>query len=225
MEINEKMIIVIIGLTFLLQLNCISQVAGIDENGNPIFNSIPIGENDYDGYGIAANYYTISDNIANPNSSVFVSKHPTGDQIFQFATNQPSYFWILHKDRKVFKIISLNQKSENWNEVKWSFFVQDINFGTGKEFPINIWMLHITEHRMFEMKYGLQKMLEQELMDKDKRIFNKYIENKIHGTVPYLKIYEKLLKLINDGKLYLPETNIENVIFVDDEEANTPQKK
>lgn len=211
------------GLTLLLLLNCASQMKGIDEYGNPVFNSIPIGENEYDGYGIAANYYTISNNIANPNSSVFVSKQPTGDQIFKFATNLPSYFWILHKDREVFKMISLIQKSENWNDVKWSFLVQDIRNGTGKEFPINIWMLHITEHRMLEMKYG-PKMLEQELMDKDKRIFNKYVGNKIHGTVPYLKIYEKLLRFVNDGKLYLPETDIETVTFIDEEEGK-PEKK
>lgn len=216
-------ITVLTALSLLLLTNCAVQVKGIDENGNPIFNSIPIEEKNYDGYGISANYYTIANNIANPNSSVFVSRQPSGEQVFEFATNLPSYFWIIHKNREVLKMVSLIQKSNDWNDVKWSFLVQDVKNGTGKEFPINIWMLHITEHRMLEMKYG-PKLLEQELMEEDKRIFNKFIGNKIHGTVPYMKIYNKLLNLVDDGKLFLLETNIQDVVFVDDEEEKPEQK-
>lgn len=187
----------------------------IDKHGNPVFNSISIDEKNYSGYNIDANYYTISNNIANPNSSVFVSKEPSAEQVFEFATNLPSYFWVLYKDREIFKLVSLNQKSNSWSEVKWSFFVQDTKNGTSKEFPINIWMLHITEHRMLEIMHR-DKMLEQKLMEPDKRIFHKFFGEKIYGVISYLKIYEKLLKLINEGKLYLPETDVAKVNFVDD---------
>jgi len=212
-KLNVKLLISIIFIVLFLS-KCTTILKGNDENGNPIFNSIQLEKKDYDGYEITSNYYTIANNIANPNSSVYISNKPSVEQIIDFATNSPSYFWLIHKEKEVIKIISLLQKSENWGDVKWSFLVQDIKNKTSKEFKINIWMLHITEHRMLEMKYG-NKILDQKLMEADKRIFNKYIENKILGTVPYYMIYGKLLSLVNDGKLFLPETNVDNVEFKD----------
>lgn len=198
----------------VLIIACSTTKKGIDKNGNPIFNSITIDEKEYDGYGISANYYTLINNIENPNSSVFVSEKPNSEQIFDFATNKPSYFWILHQNREVIKSIVLTQNSESIVDVKWAFHVIDFKNQTSKEFPINIKMLHITEHRVLELTHH-EKMLEQELLDKEKRIFNQFFENKLHGTLPYLKVYEKLLKFIDENKLYLSETDILDVEFVD----------
>lgn len=200
-------------LIFLI-IACSSTKKGIDKNGNPIFNSITIEEKEYDGYGISANYYTLLNNIENPNSSVFVSEQPNIEQVFDFAINKPSYFWILHKNNEIIKSIVLTQNSESYVDVKWAFHVIDFKNQTSKEFPINVKMLHITEHRVLELEHG-EKMLEQELLDKEKRIFNKFLENKLHGTLPYLKVYEKLLKLIDENKLYLIETDILDVEFID----------
>lgn len=190
---------------------------GLDENGNPIFNSINLEEKEYDEYGISANYYTILNNIENPNSSVFVSEDPTNEEVMNFAINLPSYFWIIHINNKVSKLVSLHQKYETFLNMKWYFLVVDVENQTSKEFPINIKMIQITEHRRLELEYG-KDLVEQELSEKNKRIFHSFGDNKIYGVLPYLKIYEKLLKFIDTTKLFSPDINIENVEYIDNEE-------
>jgi hypothetical protein len=212
--VKKIILIFVVGLI----VGCSTIPNQLDKYGNPIFNSITIDENEYEGFGVSANYYTISNNIENPNSSFFVTKLPTDEQIFDFATNNPSYFWIIHNEKEIFKMISLNQSFNNWNDVKWSFFVIDLANGTSKEFPLSFWKLHVTEHRMLEMKHGIE-MMDQDLLDKEDRIFDHFVGQKIHGIVPYSKVYEKLLTFINDNKLYLHETDIQNINYVDKNET------
>src|SRR5882757_10771538 len=62
-----------------------------DHNGNPVFNSIPMGEDSLDGgFRLLANYYTMKDNIDNKGSSVYIADQPTTDQIATAATRLPA---------------------------------------------------------------------------------------------------------------------------------------
>jgi hypothetical protein len=93
------------GLFLLLTLCCFSQT---DHNGNPVFNSIPMGEDSLNGLRLLANYYTLQNNIDNKGSSVYISDRPTTDEIARAATNLPADFYVLLKDGTVIKMILIN---------------------------------------------------------------------------------------------------------------------
>lgn len=101
---KEKVVRKIVLILFvILILGCSTIPNQLDKQGNPIFNSIPIAEQEFEGYFVSYNYYTAVNNIANPNSSDFVNKQPTQKQLWEFCTNLPSYFWNIHKDNEMTK--------------------------------------------------------------------------------------------------------------------------
>lgn len=80
-----------------------------DKNGNPIFNSIHLETFPLSNCTVDAYYYTITNNIENPGSSMFVSKSPTAAQVESFAVIRPSYFFLVHSNRNVSRIVMLDE--------------------------------------------------------------------------------------------------------------------
>lgn len=124
-----------IGLVLLFAMATCFCAAGcasgkkLDENGNPIFNSIFLKDTILGGHEVAIHYYTISNNIENRNSSVFVRKTPSIDDVWDFALKQPSYFFIIHKQNVISKmvIMAFDQSGDNRS---WTYRIVDEN---GKE--------------------------------------------------------------------------------------------
>ena len=103
-------------LTLALGLSATTTAsAQTDHNGNPVFNSIPMGEDSLSGgFRLLANYYTMEDNIDNKGSSVYIADQPTADQIATAATRLPADNFILLKGRTVIKIILVNYFPQKW---------------------------------------------------------------------------------------------------------------
>ena len=103
-------------LTLALGLLCATtSVAQTDHNGNPVFNTIPMGEDTLGGgFRLLANYYTMKDNIDNKGSSVYIADQPTTDQIATAATRLPADNFILLKGSTVIKIILVNYYPQKW---------------------------------------------------------------------------------------------------------------
>ena len=121
-----------------------------DKNGNPIFNSIELGVENFENYSISSSYYTIENNIDNPVSSVFVSYNPTNEDFLEFARNLPSYFFIVHKGETVFAMIMLTQENEG-SKTELKYFVKNPNTEKTLELPCNV-KGEISEKRVEELE-------------------------------------------------------------------------
>ena len=95
----------------LLALTCSGQT---DNNGKPVFNSIPIGEDSVGGCKILANYYTLHNNIDNKTTSVYLSDKPSLDEVARAATNLPSDNFILVRDNQIVRLILVNNYPDKW---------------------------------------------------------------------------------------------------------------
>jgi len=76
-----------------------------DENGNPVFNSIITNEQAFERFNLISNYYTLENNITNKNSSVYISKKPSLNEIEKSATELPSDFFIITKNQQISNMI------------------------------------------------------------------------------------------------------------------------
>ncbi|MDH3973356.1 MAG: hypothetical protein OEV42_03660 [Deltaproteobacteria bacterium] len=124
---------------------------GMDQNGNPVFNSIQIYEQSNEEYDLVAGYYTIGGNIANPESSVFVSIDPTIAEIMDFATGRPSYFFVVHKRRITKALLSLNPINGGRG---YNYTLVDAETGTAERAPSKL-RGSLTEHRYKELTGAL----------------------------------------------------------------------
>jgi hypothetical protein len=101
-------------LTILTTLITLAGFSQTDGNGNPVFNSIEMGEDSLNGCQLLANYYTLKNNIDNKGSSVYIADKPTLDQIATAATNLPADFFILSKNGSIVKMILVNTYPKKW---------------------------------------------------------------------------------------------------------------
>ena len=171
-----------------------------DDHGKPVFNSVALEDSIiHPEKGISANYYTVSNNIANPNSSVFVSKKPTEEEIWAFTMNMPSYFFIIHEKRDIRAIAGLWPKSRDWLNGGWEWKIMNPNNGTEKVLESGI-KGPIAEHRMREYKNAIAKEAhpyiekgKSILAPKGKRIFK--IAN-------YQDIFAEIISIAEDNDLW-----------------------
>jgi hypothetical protein len=98
-----KLVILALSAVLAFQL-CPAQRSGVpkwfnpshvDKNGAPIFNSVVLGDTALERCAVLVNYYTIDDNINNPQSSVFMTKSPSLEDYDHFATETNSYFFLV----------------------------------------------------------------------------------------------------------------------------------
>lgn len=78
-----------------------------DDYGVPVFNSVSTGEKQVNNMLLISNYYTLSNNIENKLSSVFIASQPTLDQIQNAAVTLQSDFFILTRERNIIATITL----------------------------------------------------------------------------------------------------------------------
>ena len=115
---------------FLLIVIKLSNAFGqTDKHGNPIFNSEPISEENFDIFELTSSYYTINNNISNKGSSVYVSDKPTSAEYLKFARELPSNFFIVHRGESVMVMIMLMQKIKGSNT---NLFYNIVNPNNGK---------------------------------------------------------------------------------------------
>lgn len=103
-----------------------------DKNGNPIVNSVTIDEIQQDGFKLSVNYYSLGNNISNPNSAVFISNSPTKDEIEKVTLEMFSYFYLVIKNQEVVSIITLNIHPES------SLLVVDPKTNRSRKFEIRL---------------------------------------------------------------------------------------
>ena len=85
----------------------VAQFGGPDAS---VFNSVALEEKAYDGFSITSGYYTIANNIDHPPSTAFISHTPSAEEHLYFAQHQPSYYFFIHRQREVLRIILLRQR-------------------------------------------------------------------------------------------------------------------
>ena len=174
----------------------------VDQNGNPVFNSVPIADTTANGFTVVANYYTVGENIDEPTSSVFMAEQPSLDEYARFVTGTPSYFFIVAVGNEAKAMLSLFQDGESG---PFRFFVLDLS-GDGPEFvptsytfePSNFAVM--TEVRMVELlQRGVDPAANPVSSDDGTRvIFNQ----KLYNVVPFQRVFDDVVALVQERKLY-----------------------
>jgi hypothetical protein len=102
-------------MKYLLTILAISSALScFGQTGNPVFNSIPVGQDSLGECKLLANYYTLQNNIDNKTTSVYISDKPTIDEVAKSATNLPADFFILVRNNQILKLILINNYPEKW---------------------------------------------------------------------------------------------------------------
>jgi hypothetical protein len=156
--------------------------------------------------GISANYYTVSNNIANPYSSVFVSKNPTEDEIWDFIIQKPSYFFIIHKKREICAIAGLWPKNRDWLNGGWEWKILNPNNGTEKVIESKI-KGPIAEHRLREYKNALAKE-DHPYIEKGKSILAPK-GNRIYNIANYQDIFEEIISIAETDDLWNKDNRLQ----------------
>lgn len=165
--------------------------AQIDDNGNPVFNSVFTSEDTFKNYHLIANYYTLKNNIDNKRSSVYISAVPSINENLNAATNLPSDFFIINNDQGMVRMAIL------LNQPKFLFIVIDPATGKQSEYTCSI-KGDITENRA--------KELIREKFDPDGKIVGNllYFNEKTLKIIANKTIKDSLVVLIEKEQLYTP---------------------
>ena len=184
------MIIRKIAIAFLITVS-IGQLFGqTDNNGNPVFNSISTGEKTIDDFRLISNYYTLTNNIENKLSSVYISDNPSLEQIENAATKLQSDFFILTKQSKMVAMIVL------LNDPNREFMVVIMSKNKQLNFPCNL-EGDITENRANELineKYDSTAIIENGILKFNQKNFQIIRNDDIEKVVIDLIKNEKLDK-------------------------------
>lgn len=159
-----------------------------DRHGNPVFNSVTLSEEKVNDYQLNTNYYTLSNNINNRHSSVFISETPSLDQIEMAATKLPSDFFLTIKNGSAVNLVMIADKPN-----ERIFFVVNPNNGENRTFPCDI-KGDITENRAKEI---IEKFDKSAKINGTKFSFN----NKDFTIISNTEVKDKIKKLIDEQKL------------------------
>ena len=161
-----------------------------DKKGNPVFNSVSINEEVIGDVKLIYNYYTLQNNIENKNSSVYISEHPSLEQIIRAATALPSDFFIIVKGQTVLSMVMMS----NTNERK--FIVLDPATGNQKLFNCTV-KGDITENRaneIIKMKYDSAALI------KDNKLFYNHSQFEVISNKDIRQAFLDLIKKENLDK-------------------------
>ena len=163
-----------------------------DENGNPVFNSIITNEQAFEKFNLISNYYTLENNIINKNSSVYISKKPSLNEIEKSATELPSDFFIITKNQQISNMILIV------NEPQMTFVVINMTSNKQSEYDFRL-RGDITENRANEIikaKYDPNAKIKKGEL---------YFNNKKFKIIPNEDLNKAVLSLIN--RKGISETN------------------
>lgn len=191
--------------TLILFLNIVSY-AQVDSNGNPIFYSITVSEDTLKNFSLSSNYYTITNNINNPESSVFVSENPSTEEIIEFVRTKPSYYFLVHKNQVVSTMIMVLPRLDG-KKSKYSYLIMNPNNKQQIELPCEI-SGDVTEIRAAELLKEYEKdSKELHIGPKSFILFG----NVAYSTQSFNEVKNDLISLINKYKLYNMEVDLEEI--------------
>jgi len=137
-------------ILYILTTFAVTNLCGqIDSKGNPVFNSVVISEEKYKSFELTSSYYTIKENIADKNSSVYLNDKPTKKDYIKFARQYPANYFIIHNGSTVIVGIIVLPKIKG---SETSFIYNIVNPAKGRkiEVPCNVWG-EISENRAEEL--------------------------------------------------------------------------
>lgn len=186
-------------LTFLLLLLAIQGFSQTDNNGNPVLNSVTLGNDTIKNFQLLSNYYTLKNNIDNKNSSVYISDKPTLDNIENAAINLPSDFFAITKNQSIINVILIR------NNPLREYLVLNPTTGEQKHFRCHI-KGELTENRANEII--------NEGYDPNAKIAGGklYFNNKIFTIATNKAIKANIIELIERHKLALADTSSVKVL-------------
>lgn len=171
----------------------------IDKNGNPTFNSQILGTEDHGEFQLSRSYYTITNNIDNKESSVFIAENPSAEQYLDFARDQTSYFFIIHKGQELMTMVILLQNNEQ-QPTQFAYNIFNPHNKQSVIAPCNVWG-EITEKRAEEL-IALK-------IDSTAKIIDLPMNGKglmFNGIVYRIQPYDKLLAEVTDLATQLVES-------------------
>ena len=175
-------------LCLLLLLLSFAGRAQTDRNGNPVFNSVTLETDTFDGCELSYNYYTLQNNIDNPASSVFIDKKPSLNQIEAAAVKLPSHFFVLTRNEQVVSMVLLTE------DPRRQYVVVDLNTGEPKTFPCTL-TGDLPEERVLEL---LDLGWDPAAKRQDNRF---YFNDKPFTILPAAALQADVRKLIQAQKL------------------------
>ncbi len=137
---SNKVRINLVDLVMRLLILCIllgfsrptrSQMSQLNQS---VFMSVELSEVAYDGFSITTGYYTIGNNINNRQSLAYISDTPSPDEYIYFARHQPSYYFLVHRQREVIRMIILQQRVRGGHS-QFSYAVIDPSSDQRRELP------------------------------------------------------------------------------------------
>ncbi|MEM6299731.1 MAG: hypothetical protein AAF740_13670 [Bacteroidota bacterium] len=137
-------------LPFLLLLTLQSGFGQVDENGNPILNSVELERAEYDGFSLVCAYYTIENNIDNPESSAFLGDNPVITDYLEFARSVPSNFFVVLKGEYMFALVIPVQVNEG-RQTKFTYTLINPSTDKSADYPCTV-RGEITEKRVEELQ-------------------------------------------------------------------------
>jgi hypothetical protein len=192
-------------LTLILFLN-IAIYPQVDNNGNPIFYSITVSEDTLANFSLSSNYYTISNNINNPESSVFVSENPSTEEIIEFVRTKPSYYFLVHQNQVVSTMIVLLPRLDG-KKSKYSYLIMNPNNKQQIELPCEI-SGDVTEIRAAELLKEYEKdSKELHIGPKSFILFG----NVAYSTQSFDEVKNDLISLVTKYKLYEKDVDLEEI--------------
>ncbi len=184
----------------LIAIQCFSQT---DHNGNPVFNSISLSDDTLKEFNLLGNYYTLKNNIENKNSSVYISKNPTLNEIENAALSLPSDFFVVSKKQAILNLIMILNKPTR------EYFVLNPTTEKQVQFPCSI-SGDITENRANEII--TQKYDPNAKINGDKLFFN----NKNFTIISSQVIKKNVLDLIEVQKLSIGDPSSMKILTKDE---------
>jgi hypothetical protein len=189
---------------FPLLLSCTPYDEGVPvDTPPPALVSVPLGDQDFGDYHVAAAYYPIHGNLDNPNSAAFVSSAPTLRQSLDYSLSMPAYTWTVLRGFSRMKTITLYERFDGW-KFQWSWYVFDDWHKTCREFPAH-YAGQLAEHRYRELTnpdslYAMSLPADSQ--------FSAILENSPYDIVPYYLILRKLDKFIRVHRLNDPAVDV-----------------
>ena len=185
---------IIISLLFVaFAFNAIAQT---DKNGNPVFNSITISEEKFEKYSLSSNYYTLTNNIENPSSSVFINAKPTDKQVIDASLKLMPYFFVVTNQNKASYMI-LIITDPNSSIPKYKIASLEIAKNKWTNFVLKT-DGEIAEHRSNELIKNPFKTYVATRLDNGKFT---YADNS-YKILNFSDLKMEIIKLIDSKKLY-----------------------
>ena len=202
-------------LTAILIILSTNSFAQIDANGNPVFNSITVKEEVVKNYTLSSNYYTLSNNISNKNSSVFISKKPSLDEIENAAINLPSDFFIIMNGRSMSNMIML------MNYPSRKLVVYNVSNGKQTEFDCKL-KGDITENRANEIvkeQYDSKAKIESGVLTFNSKKLNIISNDSIKASIIELIEKEKLNDAAGKDIKLLSKEDLRKIVVEESKEG------